>query len=198
MTDYLFPFENYEVITPAVTTPVTLANVKEHLKEYGTDNDAYITRLINVATDLGERITGRDFINKEYRAYLDYFPYRGLLEIRKTKLQSIVNIQYYINNTLTLWDVSNYYNTNTSYYSEIDTVDNNVYPSTDCRKQAVQIQFIAGYGDSADDVPDTIKQGLYMIIANLYENRGDCNECTKDLANEVLGSYILPNKYLYF
>jgi uncharacterized phiE125 gp8 family phage protein len=37
---------------------------------------------------------------------------------------------------------------------------------------AVQIRFVAGYGDPAN-VPDEIKQAILMMVADLYEHRGE-------------------------
>jgi uncharacterized phiE125 gp8 family phage protein len=37
----------------------------------------------------------------------------------------------------------------------------------------VQVDFVAGYGDTADAIPQTIIQAVLMTTAHLYENRGD-------------------------
>lgn len=34
------------------------------------------------------------------------------------------------------------------------------------------IEFKAGYGDAGSDVPEGLKQGIYVLIAHMYENRG--------------------------
>ena len=38
---------------------------------------------------------------------------------------------------------------------------------------AIVIDYAAGYGSAADDVPAPIKQGILLMAASLYENRGD-------------------------
>lgn len=189
-------FTNY-ITNGTETLPVELANVKEHLKIAGTDEDTYITNLIRTATDLAEKITGRDFINKTYEAYLDCFPCDGVkLEIRKSKLQSITSLEYYKDGVLTTFASESYATTNTPYYSEVFLNNGYSYPTTDTRPQAAKITFVAGYGETADDVPQGIKQGLYMVIAGLYENRGDCDDCAQKLANQVLQAYKLPSLIL--
>jgi uncharacterized phiE125 gp8 family phage protein len=189
-------FTNY-ITDGTDTLPVALADVKEHLKIAGTDEDTYITNLITVATELAEKITGRDFINKTYEAYLDYFPCNGVkLEIRKSKLQSITSIEYYKDGVLTTFASESYDTTNSNLYSQVFLNNNYSYPTADTRPQAVKITFVAGYGASADDVPQGIKQGLYMLIAGLYENRGDCDDCVRQLANNVLQAYKLPSLIL--
>ena len=38
---------------------------------------------------------------------------------------------------------------------------------------AIVIDYAAGYGSAANDVPAPIKQGILLMAASLYENRGD-------------------------
>jgi uncharacterized phiE125 gp8 family phage protein len=38
---------------------------------------------------------------------------------------------------------------------------------------AIVIDYVAGYGSAAGDVPAPIKQGVLLMAASLYENRGD-------------------------
>ena len=35
----------------------------------------------------------------------------------------------------------------------------------------VEIQFDAGYGETVEDVPGYVKQGLLLLIGHMYENR---------------------------
>ena len=85
---------NYILINDVTSFPVTLQEAKDYLKISGSDQDAEINQLIATATDIGEKITGRDFLNKTYKGFLDYFPcgYTGI-EIRKSRLQSITSIK---------------------------------------------------------------------------------------------------------
>ncbi len=50
---------------------------------------------------------------------------------------------------------------------------NRCWPITRASINAVIIRFVAGYGDSAEDVPQAIRHGILIEIANLYENRED-------------------------
>ena len=47
------------------------------------------------------------------------------------------------------------------------------WPITRCSINSVVIQFTAGYGDSAEAVPQAIRQGILIEVSNLYENRED-------------------------
>ncbi len=174
--------ENYILITPAPIFPITLQEAKDYLKIIGADQDAEITQLISVATDIGEKITGRDFINKTYKAFLDCFPCDASpIQIRRTKLQSITSIQYLKDNVLTAFNSSEYYFTESNSYSEINLIENSSYPTdADNRKQAVEILFAAGYGSSASDVPEALKRAMLAHIAFLFSNAGDCMDNLED------------------
>lgn len=187
---------NYSLVTGAGSIlPVNLPDVKNWLKvpDRLTVDDNLIISVIKSATSTFEKITGRDLINKTYKTYLDAFPcvnalnyYTGTsslalkyndngIVLRKSKLQSITSIQYYLDGVLTTWNAVNYYITDLPDYSAIYLVDGKEFPSNvDIRKQAVVINFVAGYGSSNANVPEDIKQALFQFITYLYENRGDC------------------------
>lgn len=172
------PRINYLLMTGTAVTPVSLDEVKAQarLDPSDTSEDTYLTSLINTATTFAEGYTGRDLINKTYIAYLDRFPYSQCqgLELRRSKLQSITTLQYYVNGVLTTWSSSNYYITNSADYSAIYLVSTSSWPSDcDVRKQAVKITFVAGYGADATFVPAEFKQGLLQHITAMYQARGD-------------------------
>jgi len=172
----------YTLLTPATSPALELDDVKDYLKISDDDSNDRLLALIKVVTNYAEKITGRDLINKTYKGYLNCFPladfsypYCPAIEIRKSKLQSITSIQYYLGDVLTTWTSTDYYITDSEDYATINLVDGKSYPSNiDKRKQAVVITFIAGYGDSECNVPSDIKQAMLSQVAALYENAGDC------------------------
>jgi uncharacterized phiE125 gp8 family phage protein len=56
---------------------------------------------------------------------------------------------------------------------------------------AMQIDYIAGYGDTGDDVPPLIKHAILMLTASLYENRGDVAAETPAAAWSIMTPYRL-------
>ena len=45
------------------------------------------------------------------------------------------------------------------------------WPATLDYPGSVRVQFTSGYGDTADDVPQCIKNWMLLNVANLFENR---------------------------
>lgn len=167
----------YILVTDAASEPITLDEVKAALRIDGTDYDAVLTPLITTARQIGERITGRDFINKTWKTFLHCFPSdcEGIT-IEKSKLQSITSIKYYSGGSQLTLNSANYYKTEEADYSSIYLVENQSYPATDQRKQAIEITFVSGYGTTAENVPQAIRSALISMVVALYENAGDCAE----------------------
>lgn len=203
---YVLPFRqpiDYLLITGTSTLAVSLANTKAWLKIPSTltADDTLITYLIKAATGYFEKITGRDLITKTYRTYLDNFPvvnglyyYSGVspllpqyqdngIWLRKSRLQAIASIKYYLDGVQVTWDSANYYTTISSDYSAIYLVNDANFPSgIDVRKQAIEINFTAGYGTDDTSVPDDVQQAILCFISYLYDNRGDCADRDKQNA----------------
>ena len=186
---------NYTLIADAVVEPITLDEVKTNLKITTTDYDTILTPMIKTAVSKCEGVTGRDFITKSYRAYLDKFPAdsRIAIKIEKSKLQSVASIQYYKNDVLVTLDAAKYYITSDADYSYIFIKSGESYPDdVDDRAQAIHINTNVGYGDTAADVPQGIKQALIAYIAMLYNNAGDCAiDKADNLALNLLSGYVI-------
>lgn len=57
--------------------------------------------------------------------------------------------------------------------------------------RSIQFDYTAGYGDDPAAVPPLIKQGILMLTAAFYENRGDVAVEACDAAYALLGPYRL-------
>ncbi|MEY2868977.1 MAG: hypothetical protein RIR01_1453 [Bacteroidota bacterium] len=171
----------YRLVTNLSQLPlaISLNDIKAHLRIDFTQEDGYLTNLIKTAIERFENITTIDLITKTYKTYLDTFPcIHTPIKIKRSKLQSIISIQYYLNNVLTTFDSSNYYFDDSNQYSHIFLKEDKEYPTTiDNMADAVIINFTSGFGSTDASVPFTYKQALLEYIAFLYKNRGDscCN-----------------------
>lgn len=184
----------YILITDAITEVVTLAEIKAFLRIDGNDFDNILTPFIKVSRQIGEKITGREFVEKEFKTYLDYFPssnYCGI-ELRKSKLKSITSIQYYDeSNVLQTLDANDYYFTDSPEYSSIYLKKDKSFPNTYDKKQAVIITFKADYPNR----PEAIKQACLSVCSYLFENSGDCIiDENNSLFQQLFYPYILGQK----
>jgi len=170
---------SYHIITPPATLPVDLNLFKTHLKLTceNLENDNYLNFLLQSATNFAEKYTRRTFINTGFRTYRNYF--EECFEIRRSKLQSVTSIKYYKNSSLIEANSDLYYFTDSNDYSRILLKHNQKWPTEiDIRSQAIQIDFIAGYGETLKDFPEWLRDielAIMLHATALYENRGDCD-----------------------
>lgn len=166
----------YNVSTAPVNKPVTLVEVKTHLKIDAADatQDDYLNLLIDMATAFGEKYTKRTFIDTGFTTFRDDF--NDSLLLRRSKVSAIASIKYLVSGVLTTLSTDVYGFTDVTGFSEIFLKVDQVFPTDlDQVPQAVEIIFTAGYGADNTDVPADVKFAMLNHIADLYSNRGDCD-----------------------
>lgn len=194
----------YRIKTAPANLAVSLQTTKIHLKKTTSDEDAIITVYLKSAIDYAEQFTKRDFITRTYITLRDFFP--GLsegyyqfgelpslgsgslssaggnigFELRRSPLQSVTGINYFVLGTLAPVASNIFYNTIEHDYSEVLTNDGFEWPeNADRRLQVIEIEFLTGFGDgdatSEPDTPPWAIEGILLHTAQLYRNRGDCS-----------------------
>ena len=162
-----------ELFTAPAIEPITLTEVKEHLRidSSNTSEDDFINTLIAAATIYYQSRSWRQLITATYKQYLEDFPAVGM-ELRKPPLQSVTSIKYEDTNGVEQTLSSSVYQVDVkSEVGRIVLADGESFPDTDEVINAVTIEYKAGYGDAASDVPALVKSVLKLIVAHLFENR---------------------------
>lgn len=193
-----------KIVTPPAIEPLTLDEAKTHLKLDTSPitahpDDTLIEGLIIAARVYCEQIfQNRAYITQTWDLKLDKFPAEKEIRIPLPPLQSLVWLKYK-DSSGTLQTVSFLDGSpevpifeTTDYIVDIDSEPGRLalkngksWPTTIMEAQAVQIRFLAGYGDAAD-VPDLIKAAIKLKLADLYENRGDANKSSIEGALQAL------------
>lgn len=185
----------YIMTTAPTGTAVEVTDVKSHLKITSASDDAYLTNLIDVATEMVQNYTSQLIMTQTVDLHLPYFLNR--ININRTPVSGITHVKYYdSSNTLQTVSSSNYIKNlgkddssdQSPLVATILPADNYTYPDTYPRMDAVQIRFEAGAA-SASDVPETIKQAILIIIGTLYLNRTDMVYKMPTLSEYLLNPY---------
>ncbi len=158
-------------VDPAIE-PVTLAEVKDHLRIDDTADDAVLTILIQAARENVEHQQKRQLITATYEYTLDGFP-AGDIVLPMPPLISVASISYEdtAGDTQT-WAAANYQVDITGERGTVSVEPTESYPSTEAdRKNAITITYDAGYGAAASDVPETTRLAIMMLAAHWAENR---------------------------
>jgi uncharacterized phiE125 gp8 family phage protein len=154
-------------------TPVTLAEVKSHLRVEVTDDDALISLYLNAAIsqlDGWGGVLGRCMVTQTWQFNLDAFPAGDLLRLPFQDVSGVV-VKYYdaAGSDQTL-SASLYRVANDALSGVVMLDDSAAWPTTDPRPDAVRIAVTAGYG-LATAVPASLKAAILLMVGDLYRFR---------------------------
>lgn len=167
--------------------PVTLADAKVHLRVIDTAEDSLITLLIGAARRYAEMYCGRSFISQAWRLTLDAFPGPSLMGVPYGRTYTIPGHAVQLERgpvlavtAITYQDMGGIWQTMPSadYVADVSgpiaritPVFGKIWPVTLPQIASVRVDFTAGYGPAASDVPEGIRHWLLVRIGTLYENR---------------------------
>lgn len=151
------------LITDATTDPLTLTEVKNFLRVDISTDDSLITRIIKTAVKQCELYTQKTLITKTYK-YSFYTSIRQAVKLLYTPVQSITSIKTVDEeNEETVVNSGSYFVDTVGGILNFNTVPANFY--------RIDITYITGYGNSANDVPEELKQAMLIHIARMYDDK---------------------------
>ncbi len=179
--------------TPPASAPLSLAETKTYLKVTGTADDTLINQIITALRKSCEDWTGRVLVTQTWTLWRDAFPHRErdrlphdgyfelpvdfadeaqrVIPIPRSPLQSVTFLKTYnTGNQATAFDASKYFVDTASEPGRIVLNQSSSWPAGLRPANAVEIEFVAGYGD-ASAVPDALKQGMLLWIKLLVADR---------------------------
>lgn len=138
----------------AKDTVIDVLELKDHIRFHSND-DLYLKRLIKSATTVIENITGRSFLTKTYKFIgsgdgvieLPYPPFVELIEIQSLSPKQYLK-RYKIDETKVP--------TKIFFHAPLKTL---------------QIIYKAGYGDTKNMVPESIRHAVLTLCTSMHENR---------------------------
>ena len=167
--------------------PVSLSEAKGLLRIDDTNDDPLISSMITAVRQQAEEWTGRSFLTQTWTLWLDQFSVLSGSRINKLKdrvlapprppMRSVVFIKTYDKkNSASLFDKTDYFVDTIQSPGRIALNENCSWPDNLRKFNAVEIEYIAGYGPSASDVPAGIKQGMLQWIKLLFANKSKLYE----------------------
>ena len=166
----------YVVSSAPAVEPLSITEAKLHLRVDHNDENDLITALIKSARIAIENYLDRKLVTQTIIEYFDSFP-TTVTPLTFWPVASITSIQYVdTDGTEQTWDSSNYTTDIYGVFGEgparITPAYSVSYPSTREMVNAVYVTYVAGYGAAAA-VPALIKSAMYLLIADLYDGRGE-------------------------
>ena len=161
------------IISPSPPIPaLDLAEVKAHLRIDFDDEDVLLRTLMDAATEYVES-RGRALTTQTWEMVIDAFPYRAqYITLPINPVQSVESIKYLDSTgTVATWTSSEYVVSTSRDPARIALAYNYSWPQIRNQMDAVTIRFVAGYGDTAEQVPERAVQAMRLLIGHLYINR---------------------------
>lgn len=206
---------NRRVSGPAAE-PVTAAEFRTFVKaDVGVVSDAEANSYITQAREFIEEIEGIAFVNETWRLSLDNWPgyiepwWDGVREMAVTELTSgrprVLYFPRYplssVSSVKTYDEASNETTVTINQVFDVDTESRpgrlglkfgQTWPTATRPINAIQIDYVAGFGAAATDVPVGLRAAVLNLAGYYYEHRGECDMRTaymKSGASDVLAAY---------
>lgn len=152
--------------------PVDLIEAKVHLRVDVEDDDDLIEGLITAARQHIELVTQRALITQTWEYVLDAFP-AAEIRLPRPPLQLVGSIVYKLEDgtEVTLDPSTHIVDTKAEPGLIVPAVGETWPTDTLYPTGAITIEYDAGYGDIAADVPMGLRQAILLIVGHWYENR---------------------------
>lgn len=182
-----------QLVTPPAVEPVTLSDAKAFLRIGTGHEDDLIAQFISSARMRVEAETGRALILRTCRETLDAWDLPGRIadqgrqfRLPLPPLISVTSITIHdAEDVGAVWDAANYFVDAASDPGRI-AVRTGAFPRPGRAVAGIEILFEAGYGASADDVPEALREAVMRLTADAYLNRDGHGERPLPMAVQSL------------
>ncbi len=158
----------FRTVEPAVE-PVTLAEVKAHLRIAHDSDDDLLGGLVRAARQDLERAAGVALIDQAWRLALDRWPSQGGALLTVHPVRQVLSVTVYGDGgEAALVDPGDY---------QLDTLSRPARLHFETRPEplrvlnGIEINFAAGHGEAGTDVPDLLKRAILLLVGHWYEFR---------------------------
>jgi len=164
-----------QTLGPAPAAPVSLSDAKAWLRVGHAGEDAAITALISTAAARVETETGRALFTRAFRETLDSWHPRRLsgcasaFALAVAPAVSVEAVRTFDRaGEATLWDEAEYRVDTAADPGRLIARAPFAFPRPGRLAAGIEIDFTAGYGSSASDVPPALIEAVLRLVADGY------------------------------
>ncbi|MGW6776605.1 head-tail connector protein [Brucella pseudogrignonensis] len=170
------------LVTPPALEPVTIADARAFLRISTDSEDDVLRRIIKTACELVEAETGLALVDQTWRLRVDRWPRSGRLAIFKYPVKAVTAVVAYRPDGSAIGMEPEEFML--QHGRRPQRVYMAQYPDaqTFC---GLEVDFIAGFGETGVEVPDALKQAILTLTAHLYENRAGLDTAKAELPTMV-------------
>lgn len=160
------------ILTPPEALPVSLSGIKQFLRIDQDDDDALLTQLAEAATAQVEAQIKQSLINRTVRQYVDCIPGCGSVLLEGWPVREIVKVTGFDESGSETVISADHFRGEI----RLDPATISFSPRLNAdHPNGIEIDFVCGYGESAQDVPSNIIHAINRLLAHWYEHRGAGN-----------------------
>lgn len=152
---------------PPEAEPVLLTEAKQNLRLDHDAEDALLNGLIRAAREEVEAACGLALVEQGWRLALDELPPSGVVLLRRHPVRAVTSVTVYdADGAGSLVDPSRYRLEPQARPARLVFAG----PLHDAQN-GIEIDFTAGFGEAATDVPDLLKRAIHVLVAHWFEFR---------------------------
>lgn len=160
-----------KLLSGPAAEPVSIDEVKAHLRVDGNSEDALIASLLLTSRLHIEAALGLALMTQHWQLVMDVWPVATTVKIGIAPVQAINEIRVLDRDgASTVVPSSSYALEATGRPARIVPKDQ-AWPMPGRKAGGIHIDFVAGFGSAADAVPSPIRQALLLLVTHWYEHR---------------------------
>jgi uncharacterized phiE125 gp8 family phage protein len=157
--------------TPPAVEPVSVEEARLFCRVDGVSEDALFAGLISAARQDAEMLLQRSLITQAWRLVLDGFPSRAI-ELDRGTVLAVSSVSYLdMNGSVQILPPAEYVTDLSGCPGRITPAFGKVWPPALPQIASVKVDFTAGFGPSAADVPEGIKRWIKIRVATVFAHR---------------------------
>lgn len=180
------------LLTPAGSDPLTLSDLKAHLRVDHSDEDALIASYAKAATSIVEARTGLALLPQDWRYTLDAPP-TDVIRLPKAPATQFLSINRLDADGAATLVPPNAYHFAPGAPGRLAPVS--PWPSPGRKTGGIEINFRAGFAD-ATSIPAALTQAVRLLAAHFYERREIVDDRRPSAIPETVAALIAPYREL--
>ncbi len=151
--------------------PLSIDEIKAHLRLDGMNEDVLLQSLLLTSRLHIETALGLALITQSWSLVLDAWPADGLVHLPIAPVQLVSAVRVSDPNGLMVTLDGGEYDVDASGRPARLYRKKGSWPVPARKTAGIEIDISAGFGGSANDVPEPVRQALLLLVAHWYEHR---------------------------